>query len=154
ITWKTCAIKELINTKGGAMNGERSPLHTDRLATIVLAGLLVLAALLRMYHLDVTGLWADELWSLRDVNSASWAGMIFQVYQYDGHPPGYHMILRVVTTLFGQSESVIRLPSVLAGIALVASVYALAKRHLTVQVGLLAAAFVSLSFSAILYSQE
>jgi len=131
-----------------------SDIRTERFAFVALGGLLALAAMARMYHLDIAGLWADELWGLRDATSQGWFEMVYRIYTYDGHPPGYHLLLRLVTSLFGQSELALRLPSVLAGVLVVFSIYVIGRRFLTVQSALLAAALVAFSFPGILYSQE
>jgi hypothetical protein len=64
---------------------------------------LVLAAALRFYQLDVSSLWNDE--------GNSWA-MLARSYRQiaaaaaaDIHPPGYYWLLKLWSTLFGDERS-------------------------------------------------
>lgn len=83
-----------------------------------MAAATAVAFLLRVLDLDLHGLWLDELFTVRVVSRESWAGLLAEVAQ-DVHPPSYFAFLRLWTGLLGDSEVVLRLPSVLAGTAAV-----------------------------------
>lgn len=79
--------------------------------------LLVLAALLRFYHLDASSLWSDE--------GNSWAmlgrsfGDIAAAAAADIHPPGYYWLLKLWSLLFGASATAMRALSALLGVLMV-----------------------------------
>lgn len=77
---------------------------------------------LRLWHLN-SALWYDEAysaWLARLDLPHLWAATLGDV-----HPPGYYLLLWAITKLLGYSEIVLRLPSVLAGLALIFVVYRL-----------------------------
>ena len=108
----------------------------------------------RLYDLDYLSLWADELWSLLDASRASWHEMIASIINRDSHPPGYQTILYWWIHLAGKSDFMVRLPSVIAGVAAVLSVYKTGEKHFSRECGLFAALLLGGSYSAIYYSQE
>jgi len=108
----------------------------------------------RLYDLDYLSLWADELWSLLDASRTSWHEMIASIINRDSHPPGYQTILYWWIHLAGKSDFMVRLPSAIAGIAAVLSVYKTGEKHFSRECGLFAALLLGGSYSAIYYSQE
>ena len=72
----------------------------------------------------------------------------------DNHPPGYQTILYFVMKWFGDGETIIRMPSIIAGIATVYMVYHIGKKLLSLETGALAAFIVACSYQSIFYSQE
>ncbi|HET6897745.1 MAG TPA: glycosyltransferase family 39 protein [Vicinamibacteria bacterium] len=112
--------------------------------------LLLLAAALRLYHLDAHGLWFDEMLSVSSacgsiweepLGDASgftpddfWAGnSVARVLEADvAHDGGngvlYHLLLHGWIRLAGTSDFMVRLPSLLAGVLAVALTYVLGLR--------------------------
>jgi len=115
---------------------------------------LIVALLSRFYGLDRLSLWADELWVVIASVTGSLTDMISAVYYHDNHPPGYYVLVRYTQFILGSSDFAIRLPSALAGTALVAATYAVGKKMFTAKAGVFAAALVAGSYQAIYYSQE
>jgi uncharacterized membrane protein len=115
---------------------------------------LVLASILRFYGLDRLSLWADELWVVVASITGSLPDMIKAVYYHDNHPPGHYLLVRYTQLLIGTSDFAIRLPSAIAGIALVAATFVTGKKALSAKAGLIAATLVAGSYQAIYYSQE
>lgn len=120
----------------------------------LVAILLIVAGLRRMYHIDHVGLWSDELWGVFACSQGSWRAMIQDLIHNDSHPPGYQTLLYWWMKVFGEADIALRIPSVIAGVAAVAFTYLLGERHCSVIAGVIAATLVTGSFQAIYYSQE
>lgn len=85
-----------------------------------LAVLLVLSGALRLSHINES-LWLDELhtaWVVADGPLD-----VFERARIGNHSPVYFFLPWITASLFGMSEWALRLPSLLAGLALVAAVY-------------------------------
>ena len=72
----------------------------------------------------------------------------------DKHPPGHVLLLHFWIRLFGESESSVRIPSVLAGIAAVYALYRLGRTLVSERVGLVAAGLCAVSQMPVYYSQD
>ena len=88
-------------------------------------------------------LWSDEFWSLQLVQNGYWN--VFKGAIHDVHPPVYFLILHTFTKLFGYSELALRLPSLLAGIAVLFGIYHLTKLLFKEEVALLATGLIGIS---------
>jgi mannosyltransferase len=118
----------------------------------MLAGITLLAALLRGAQAGES-LWVDELhtsWTVAggvtEVTSRAAAG---------NQSPLYFFLVWAVTSLLGTSEVTLRLPSLVAGIALVPLVYWTAANWLRSRAaGLLAAVLIAVDPHCIFYAQE
>lgn len=89
-----------------------------------LAAVLILGLGLRLWGLN-SALWYDEAFS-------AWLARLplsnlIEATLGDVHPPLYYLILAGVTRLVGHSEAALRLPSLLAGLALIWLVYRLSR---------------------------
>lgn len=116
----------------------------------MIIGILILGLILRLVNLNQS-LWLDE--AVQAITSqGSFAG-IFAELQGDFHPPLYHLLMWVWVHLFGSSEVVLRLPSVLFGIATVFVVYKLMV-HINKRSAVIAAFLMSTAPFHIYYSQE
>lgn len=94
----------------------RSAAHDPVLTRTILAATLV-AALLRLYRLGHPSLWIDEQFTLAAAGlpgAIVWRDLLDNV-----HGPLHTLAVALAATLGGTSEWVLRLPSALAGIALV-----------------------------------
>lgn len=116
--------------------------------------ILLVAILSRFYGLDRLSLWADELWAVVASVSGSLSDMVMAVYYHDNHPPGHYLLLRYTQFFIGETDFAIRLPSALAGVALVAATYLSGRTSLSTTAALIASALVAGSYQAIYYSQE
>jgi len=99
------------------------------------------------------GVWLDEAISLRQAELGL-AELIQNLAQTDGHPPLHHVLLWVDVRLFGDGDLVVRLPSIVAGVLLVAVVYALASELFDRRTGVLAALLAVIAPILVWYSQE
>jgi mannosyltransferase len=126
-----------------------------RITIVSLLLILLLALVLRFYHLDAQSLWNDEGTSVavaqRDLVT------IARDAAHDIHPPLYYWLLSGWVRLVGTSEAAVRSLSALLGVALVALTYALG-RLLRPQggrwAGLAAALFAAINPFQVYYSQE
>lgn len=116
---------------------------------LALAGVLALAALLRVHDLGEESLWVDELASLWFSDPAHFS----RVWQ-DFHPPGYYIVLHVVQTSLGDSEWLLRLPSAVFGLFSVWAMYLLGRRIYSSFEGLVAALLTAVLHAPIYYSQD
>jgi len=114
--------------------------------------ILALALFLRLHDLTRESLWLDEGYSV----SLSHSGLLDIVNgtAADVHPPLYYFLLHYWMKLFGDSETAVRMPSVLIGVLSVAMIYLVAKRLFDSHVGFLAALLLAISSFHVQYSQE
>ena len=96
------------------------------------------AAFFRVFDLDRESLWNDELYSWYLANSDNVVGVLSQAMR-DVHPPGYALILHGWMGLAGDGEAALRLPSVLAGTALIPLVFVCGRTLVGWRAALLAA---------------
>jgi 4-amino-4-deoxy-L-arabinose transferase-like glycosyltransferase len=88
-------------------------------------------------------LWVDEASAYWTARQPLWA--IVSGQGTDGTPPLYYLILHAGMLMVGSSEFALRLPSIVAGVALVPAVFLVMRQWSTVRVALLAAALVTVS---------
>lgn len=116
------------------------------------AAILLVALGLRLYHLDAQSLWNDEGTSValaqRDLVT------IARHASYDIHPPLYYWLLHGWTSVAGTSEVAARSLSVVAGVALVAGVWALGRRLAGPSAAAVAALLAAVAPFQVYYSQE
>lgn len=112
--------------------------------TSAVAATMGLALFLRLVHLGHLSFWSDEIISI----TRSQAGWSFQL-----HMLTYESILRLWMGL-GESEAVVRMLSVLFGVAAVPAMYALAARLFGVRAGIIASLLLAVNAFHIQYSQE
>ncbi len=119
---------------------------------IFLAALMALAVGLRLFHLTMPSLWADEGNSVRVTERA--LHLVIDAARADIHPPAYYVLLWGWAKLFGQSEAAMRGFSALVGVLLVGAIYALAQRLFGRRTGWLAAFCAAVSPFQIAHSQQ
>jgi 4-amino-4-deoxy-L-arabinose transferase-like glycosyltransferase len=123
--------------------------------TLYLGIITLLAAGLRIYHLDYQSLWLDELYTLRECDPAlSWSETIDLVNKQEMKSPLYFLIIKLFFKLFGYSSMVARSVSVIAGIVSIPAIYLLGKELFNSKTGLIAALLSSVNSFLIFYSQE
>ena len=118
-----------------------------------LLGILILATLLRLYHLTAISLWHDEAFSALLINY-SWHEMLYRI-GLDVHPPLYYDLLRLWAYIFGHSLWALRGFSAFFGIATVYMTYLFVKAAFQREnVALMAALFMAVSPFQIQYVTE
>lgn len=129
---------------------------TSRHRFLYLMLILLLATVLRFYHLDQSSLWSDEgnTWALL----ARSFPQIAHDAAADIHPPGYYWLLKVWSIGLGTSAWAMRSFSAVAGILLVWVIYRLGRYFEDEKgegnVALVAACLAALNPFQIYYSQE
>ncbi|MBN2448460.1 MAG: glycosyltransferase family 39 protein [Phycisphaerae bacterium] len=116
-------------------------------------GIVVIGFSLRVHNLLAQSLWEDEAAS---VNYAAMPLSVLLGTNVDsGNPPGYRAVLKLWIALFGRSELVLRLFSLLCGTAAIGTLFALGRRLSgSAAVGLTAALLLAVSQHQVDYSQE
>src|SRR3990167_811547 len=118
----------------------------------ILAVILLGAAALRLYNLEEESLWLDESFTL--TYSSQLINDLVETLQKDVHPIGYYLPQHLLIDYFGTGEISLRILSVFFGILSVYLTYVLARKIFSWKEGLLAAFFMAISYTSILYSQE
>lgn len=118
-----------------------------------LLAIVVLGALSRFLDLGTQSLWLDEVIQIDTVRLIGSEG--FEVVaERDNVAPLSHWILWAWTQFFGDSETAVRMPSALSGVAAIGLMYLLGARLFGVAVGLAAAAITALSPFALWHAQD
>lgn len=115
--------------------------------------ILILALILRIIKLNQS-LWLDEAINVLAVKSNTFVDLITKYSIGDFHPPLYHLILRITVLIFGTSEIIVRMPSVLFGVITVFLIYIIGKELYDKKTGIIAAILIATSPLHIYYSQE
>jgi hypothetical protein len=125
---------------------------TDR-GMLLLGGLIVLAALLRLYRLGHQGFWFDEGNTAQEVGFTPGV-MLTLLKHYESTPPLYYSIAWVWSRVFGDTETGLRSLSALLGILAVPVAFGAASKLVSRRAGLICAALVAFNPYLIWYSQE
>lgn len=129
--------------------------RSGRLSVLLL--ILLLAAFVRIWHIDLQSFWIDEGFTYNLTQSAD----PFKILTKDVHPPLYFLLVTGWAQIVGTSEMALRYSSVLPGMLAVALIYQIA-REIERQRGLrsayvipvLAALLLSVADSEIYLAQE
>jgi mannosyltransferase len=120
-----------------------------------IVGILVIAAILRLYHLDYQSVWLDEL---HTINEASPHNTLKEVYEKlmiaEPHPPLYFYIIHFLFKILGYSTIVLRSFSAIIGIVSIYAMFVFCKEMAGRKVGYLAAFLVTINIFHIKYSQD
>jgi mannosyltransferase len=117
--------------------------------------ILLIATILRFYHLDFQSLWLDEIYTMNVSNPRlSWLEFHQQLLKREGFPHFYFGLLRITYTIFGYTSVVARSVSAFAGIGCVYAIYLIGKELNNVKIGLVAAFLVAVNEYQIYISQD
>jgi 4-amino-4-deoxy-L-arabinose transferase-like glycosyltransferase/O-antigen/teichoic acid export membrane protein len=122
-----------------------------RTETLALVALCAAATLLRVA--TTRGLWVDEAISVRQAQ-LPFTEMLADMRDTDVHPPLHHALLWVTVRLAGTSEFAVRLPSLIAGVALVPAMLWTGRVLYDRRTGWVAAALGAIAPFCVWYSQE
>lgn len=120
---------------------------------LLLSGITLLGSLLRFYNYSDLTLFNDELSAITRLRYTNLSELIQLGVMPDMHPAGVQVFLFILTRLFGNSEAVIRLPFVLAGIASIPLLFLIGKRWFNETAGLTSAAALAVLQFPVYYSQ-
>ena len=116
-----------------------------------MTGLCVVAAGVRIA--TSRGLWVDEAISVSQAQLPL-GQMLADVRTTDVHPPLHHVLLWFTVRVFGTSEAAVRLPSLIAGVALVPAMAWVGRVVYDRRTGWIAAVFAVVAPFGVWYSQE
>lgn len=119
-----------------------------------LAGIVGLAALLRLATLGSQSLWFDEAFTPVHVFHSSLGATLHAISQTENTPPLWYVLDWAVTRVLGRGAVDLRLLSALAGIATVPVAWAIARRLAGERAALVTAGIVAVSPLFVWYSQE
>ncbi|MCC6154899.1 MAG: glycosyltransferase family 39 protein, partial [Candidatus Hydrogenedentes bacterium] len=109
---------------------------------------------MRLYGLSNQSLWFDEVCSWHTATQPTIAGIWSGDIQWNMYPPLYGFVLRAAIETFGSAEWALRLPSAIAGIAVVPLMYFAGARIFSDAEGLIAAGFAAFSMFTLYFAQE
>lgn len=121
-----------------------------------LLGIVVVGTALRLFQLGKESLWIDEALSITFATERTLRYLVIELPQLDPHPPLYYVLLYGWLRLpfVNQTETMVRLFSVLLGIATIPILYAIGRRVFDRWAGGVAALFFAVSPFQIWYAQE
>lgn len=121
---------------------------------IFLSVILLIASLLRLWDLGSVPFMHDEFSALSRTVYDSFHDLFTEgVMKNDSHPAGVQFFLFLMVKLFGWNELCLKLPFALMGVASVYLVFKIGQQWFNNNVGLLSAAFVTVSELFVFYSQ-
>ena len=126
---------------------------TGLLALLGVAAITAVGLVVRLRY-QGPGLLGDELFAFKEVSGRSFGGMIQQVRESVEVSPPLYFVLAWAADQLGSSPSLLRVPSLALGTALVPLGYALGCLAFGVRAGFLAAALIALSPFEIFYATE
>ena len=127
---------------------------TTRIRLVLpIALILIVATGLRWRGIGHDSLWGDEALSVL-IAKKPLIEIIPRVIEMEQIPPVHHFVLYFWIRLFGDSETAVRVPSLLAGVASVLAAYVLVGRLAGRRVATLAALLLAVAPIQIAYSQE
>src|SRR3989344_4532149 len=118
----------------------RKDLRRKVIITLILAIILVLATVLRLYSLSEESLWLDECFTL-DYGSKSIHSLV-ETLKNDVHPIGYYLPQQLMIHYFGSSEIHLRLLSVFFGVLSVYLTFLLGRKLFSWKEGFFSAFFI------------
>jgi uncharacterized membrane protein len=126
---------------------------------ISLLAIFLLALVLRLINLGGRNLWYDEAFAVLYAEKSFSAILYGTITQVEGaaadvHPLLYYFFLHLWMGLFGQSPFIVRLPSVIFGLASIVLAFSIGQRLFDPDAGLLAAVITAIAPFHINYSQE
>lgn len=119
-----------------------------------LAGVIVLAAVVRLSTLDLQSFWYDEAFTPVHVLHSGLGATLRSVVHTENTPPLWYLIAWADARVLGDGEIALRLPSALAGILTVPVVWAIGTELANRRTALIAAALVTVNPLFVWYSQE
>ncbi|MBQ6083687.1 MAG: glycosyltransferase family 39 protein [Bacteroidales bacterium] len=121
---------------------------------IILLIIIVVAAVLRLWQLYDVPFMHDEFSALSRTRYDNLRDLIHEgVMMGDSHPAGVQVFLYILVNIFGWSEFWLKLPFALMGVGSVYLTFVIANQWFNKNVGLVSAAFVTVSELFVFYSQ-
>lgn len=136
-------VMRAVDRHGVSMPEARNP--------IIVAAIVVISFVLRMYDIGANGFNRDELSTLQYAGEN--LGAMLRGTDLDVHPPFYYVILHFWMLAFGQGEVAVRTLSAVMGTAVTWLAYVVGRRLINTTAGLFAAVIIAFLPPHIYYSQ-
>lgn len=121
----------------------------------LLVGILILAVILRIYHIDFQSIWLDEIITMRECNPKLSFKESYEIMAvWENNPVLYYYLVKITSMLFGHTTFVVRMLSALIGVFSIYLFYLLGKEISNKKTGLIAALLATVNYFLIYYSQE
>lgn len=121
----------------------------------ILTLILVVAAVLRFYHIDYQSVWLDEIHTINEADpNKTLSEMYSELLIAEPHPPLYFLLVHYAFIIFGYTTMVLRVLSAIIGLAGIFGIYALGKEIFNKKVGLFAAILITVNYFHLNYSQD
>ncbi len=148
-TWYTSGMNE-------ATTSTADPVGRSWRISLAAVGFAIAAGVfLRIYNLDLKGLWLDEIYSVFALYSLpSFSSLWADYMATDSNSPFYELVLLAWTSIFGYSDFAVRMPNAVLGILAVAAMLFAVRGAVDRSVALSATILLAFSWPAIFYSQE
>ena len=123
---------------------------------ILIFAIMAVAVWLRLRNLLVKGLWVDEIFTAVFAYPDHGFGEIYKlaINTPIPSPPFIFWVTNIFMRLFGLSETVVRMPSIIAGGLGIAAIYYLGKELLNREAGFIGALLLTVSAQHLYYSRE
>lgn len=118
-----------------------------------LSVILLVAALLRFWNLSSVPFMHDEFSALSRTCYETFSELIHQGIKIDGHPAGTQVLLYYMVKILGWNELWLKIPFALMGVASVFLTFKIGQQWFNTNVGLISAAFITVSELFVFYSQ-
>ena len=115
--------------------------------------LTLLAAALRLYHLNEVPFTYDELSALSRTHYNTFSELISKGVAGDGHPAGIQVFLYYWTMIVGNEEWLVKLPFIFAGICAIPLIYNIGRKWFGRDAAIVAASFLACLQYPVMYSQ-
>lgn len=119
---------------------------------LLLIGLMLVGAALRLFHLDFQCAWTDEQFTI-GVAKMGWTELVSFTLTNDCNPPLYYLLVKLSGLILGTGIVAARLVSVVAGVLVIPVMYWIGEEYSDELLGLLMAGFVATLYPFIYYSQ-
>ena len=121
----------------------------------ILISILILAAILRFYHIDFQSIWLDEIHTMNEANpKLSFLNVYDTIMIGEQMPPLYFYSLYFLFKIFGYYTIVARLYSAIIAIVSIYAIYLLGKEMFNKKIGLIASIILCVNPFHLYYSQE
>lgn len=138
---------------GPSGNARARFLPPDDVLTLLVI-IVVIGAWLRLSGLALQSLWLDEIWTYYRTHYPTLSAMLTGGLTRDIHPPLFYILQYYLQKYVGDSETILRLPSAVAGVLSVPVIFLLGRRLYSDREGLAAAALMAVLWCPVYYSQE
>lgn len=128
---------------------------TRKTYNVLLLGILLLAAILRLFHPFQIPFTYDEVTAIIRTHYPTLSEEIKQgVMLHDNHPAGVQLFIYYWTRLFGYGTLTLKLPFIICGLLAIYYTYKLGQSWFSSTTGLICAAYIATLQYTIMYSQE